>query len=140
MALRLTDNQKRLVFFAVCSGLSTLVIITHQIQFEPLHIWIRICIPILFTIGLIGGYLRNRYLRAFGWIGILVFIIVAIHVVMPGEDYIFGGPKGPPITAPRIVSGADILVRFAIWAALSSSLVWSFRRLSSQTTQVQRRR
>jgi hypothetical protein len=99
--------------------------------FEPLHLWVRIGVPVLLVTGFLGSVLRSKSLRFVGWIGICYFVPYALTGSIPGEDYRFGGPGYPPITnAPHLVGWLPIFWRLALMLLLSASLIVCFRKLA----------
>src|SRR6185295_17958676 len=121
----LTSNKiYPLILFSGLIILATIVLDAPWLQFQNLALWAQVLVPCLLIIGMIGSALGMRYIRPFGWIGIFLFIVLALNFVFAGEDYIFGGPSGPPLDAPRLPSGNDARLRLGIWLVLSILLLW----------------
>lgn len=111
---------------------ASIMLNVRQLQFEPLLLWVRIICPMLLAIGILGSMFGSRLSRILGWLGILVFVVSAIGMVLPGEDYMSGGPDGPPLAAPRMVPVLEIVLRFALCALVTLVLVGSYYRLGKR--------
>jgi hypothetical protein len=95
--------------------------------FEPLAYWVRILVPVLLTIGIAGTLRRSKLSRTAGWIGILLFALVMLTNVMPGEDYTLGGPGMPPHDVPpHLVSHQLVVCRYFAFLTVIASLGASY--------------
>ena len=98
-------------------------------QYEPLDMWVRIACPLLILCGTYGGMFVSRLLRPLGWSGIGLFLVCGLLMVLPGDDYMSGGPNGPPLQAPRLPSPTEIGIRFFIFLAVTAALISGFIKL-----------
>jgi len=99
------------------------------LQYEPLFLWVRIGCPLLLFIGFLGSLYGSRLLRLLGWFGILLFLGCAMAMIFPGEDYTSGGPDGPSLAAPHLVSAQETVLRLILFLVLIAVLISSYLRL-----------
>ena len=126
----LTKRRNRLIIaFAGLTVLATIMLDAPWLQFQPLALWAQLVAPALLVAGLIGSARNIPPLRIAGWIGVFTVILFGLNFVIAGEDYVFGGPGGPPLSAPRSPSVTEVRLRLASWLILSVLLVWCFRKL-----------
>jgi hypothetical protein len=97
-----------------------------SIQYEPLYLWVKVTCPLLIFFGIYGSKFDTRLPRILGWLGIALFVASGLQMILPGEDYISGGPHGPPLAAPRLASPTEIGVRSVVFIAVTTALSYSF--------------
>lgn len=98
----------------------------HATQFQPLSLWARLVPTSLLLAGLAGCILDSRVLRASGWAGIVVVLLVASVISIPGEDYVLGlYTHGPPE-----VTTLEICVRLIAGFMITAILVLTYRAAS----------
>jgi len=81
------------------------------VLFDPIYSWIKYVVLLSLIIGIIGPEFGLRPLRYLGWIGLILYIRCALQIVFPSEEYISGGPDGPPLFKPRLPSGGEAMFR-----------------------------
>lgn len=123
------SRSPSLIIVCVAAVAATLMMNVTALQYEPLDLWVRLVCPLLLLGGIYGSARRSRILRVVGWIGIVIFILCGIQMIIPGEDYISGGPDGPPIAAPRLPTLAETGVRLVAFIAITAALTYGFWRL-----------
>jgi len=112
------------------SGIAVVAILNiRSLQYEPIHLWVRIICPLLLILGIIGSLLDARLIRIMGWLGIGIFVVCGLQMILPGDDYMSGGPSGAPLNIPRLVSPYEIAIRATVFIAVVTGLVYGFRRL-----------
>lgn len=124
-------NSKSLAGFAIAIFAVAISLNDAWLQYEPLDLWIRILCPLLLISGITGSLYRFRFLRLIGWLGILLYIPCAIGMILPGEDYIAGGPNGPPLVAPKLPSIQETAIRFILFLILILVLVITYKKIGS---------
>lgn len=129
--MKTEKGTSRASIIAVCVAAlaATLMLNLTSIQYEPLHLWIRVVCPLLIFAGIYGSRFKARLPRILGWLGIVLFVVVGLQMILPGEDYMSGGPDGPPLAAPRLPSLAETGVRFAVFVVVTTALSYGFWRL-----------
>ena len=95
----------------VLMALATCLLNVPSLFFEPLAYWVRILVPVLLAIGFAGTLRGASLVRSAGWVGVLLFSLVMLTAVMPGEDYTLGGLGSPPGIPPHIPSHALVVTR-----------------------------
>src|ERR1051325_6271294 len=95
-----TPIKKPISWYFITAVTSALFLNVNAIHFQPLAVWARVLIPLLFAVGLVGSTYRLIVLRLAGWVGILTFFVVTIAASFPSEDYVLGlyskPGQGPP--------------------------------------------
>jgi hypothetical protein len=119
-------SSKAFFVFSVVALAAAVTQNTPGLQFDPLHLWVKILNPLLIFIGLAGSLYNSRVLRILGWLGIALYLGCAVEMIFPGEDYVSGGPNGPPLMAPHLVSAENIALRFVLFMTLIIVLVCSY--------------
>jgi hypothetical protein len=118
-----------LIIVSVAALAATIMMNVTALQYEPLDLWVRLVCPLLLIGGIYGSTRGSRILRAVGWLGIVIFILCGIQMIIPGEDYMSGGPDGPPLAAPRLPTLAETGVRLVAFIAITVALTYGFWRL-----------
>jgi hypothetical protein len=70
-----------------------------------------------------------KTLRFLGWLGVIIFLLISLGASFPPEEYRLGEPGDDPASLPRTVSSAAIIARVAAGLAITSLIVWLYRRL-----------
>jgi hypothetical protein len=104
-------------------ALATCLLNVPSLFFEPLAYWVRILVPVLFAIGFVGTFRGSKLIRSAGWIGVLLFSLVMLTAVLPGEDYTLGGPGAPPGPPPHLPSHTLVVTRFLAFLAVVVGLM-----------------
>jgi hypothetical protein len=115
-----------LVAAATAAVAATTLFVPVLLYDRPLSLEIRIICPLLFFIGLAGSLFGSRLFRIFGWLGIPFYLLYAIAMILPGEEYMFGGPGGPPLSAPHLPSVLETSLRFVLLMTLIAVLIASY--------------
>lgn len=126
MRTRVNGDKHSLILFCITLVGAALYLNLDIVQFEPLALWARILPPILLVFGLIGSVFEIKLLRAIGWIGLAVFLLVSLMVSFPSEDYILGGPESNRANFPRDVSTMQISLRLATGVVITILLTWFY--------------
>lgn len=100
-----------------------------SLHFEPLLLWVRALCPALLAIGIWASLRGFKSLRTLGWFGVFLFIICAVGMVFPGEDYMSGGPDAPPFATPRMATAHEIVLRLILFMTLIATLVFCYFRI-----------
>lgn len=118
-------------FIIVCAAAlaATLMMNVTALQYEHLDLWVIIVCPLLIIGGIYGSTRGSRILRVAGWLGIVIFILCGMQMIIPGEDYMSGGPDGPLLAAPRLPTLAETGVRLLAFIAITVALTYGFWRL-----------
>lgn len=117
---------------ALVSGFAAAAILNvTSLQYEPIQLWVRVICPVLIFVGIIGSVREARFIRIFGWLGIGLFIVCGLQMILPGDDYMSGGPNGPPLEMPRLVSPYEIGIRLVAFLIVVAGLIYGFRRLKA---------
>lgn len=122
-------SSKAFFVFLVAALAAAVTQNIHGLQFDPLSLQVKILYPSLIFIGLVASLYHSRVFRVSGWLGIALYIWCAFQMIFPGEDYLAGGPDGPPLMAPRLVGTENIALRFVLFMALIVALVVSYIRI-----------
>src|ERR1043165_6873397 len=104
------DLRFRKARYAGALVLASVFLSINALHFQPLALWIRITVPVILSIGLLGIIIKNTLLRVFGWLGIVLFFIVASAPSLAGEEYVLGHYTG----GPPEVGTSNILIRLFI--------------------------
>lgn len=112
---------------------ATIILNLTSFQYEPLYLWVRVTCPLLIFGGIYGSRFNTRFPRILGWLGIALFVAAGLQMILPGEDYMSGGPNGPPLAAPRLPSLTEIVLRFVVFATVATALSYGFWRLRKST-------
>lgn len=125
------NHSKKMALVIVLAGAvgATIVMNATAFQYEPLPMWIRLGVPLLIFCGIYGNVRDSRIFRVLGWAGITLFILFGLLMIIPGEDYMSGGPDGPPLTAPRLPSYGETALRFGVFISVVAAWLYGFRRL-----------
>jgi hypothetical protein len=107
----------------VLMALATCLLNVPSLFFEPLAYWVRILVAILFAIGFVGTLRGSSPVRSAGWIGLLLFGVVMLTAVLPGEDYTLGGPGAPLGTPPHLPSHTLVVARLLAFLAVVVGLM-----------------
>jgi hypothetical protein len=121
------------ILFLVVFTIATVFLNLDLLHFQPLALWAKLLPPVLIAIGGFGAVRDIRALRFAGWLGIFLFLLVALMASFPSEDYLLGGPDTDPAELPRTVSSANTFVRVAVGLAITALLFWRYRRLQCFT-------
>ena len=118
-------NRRNLLlgWLLVLMALATCLLNIPGLFFEPLADWVRILVPALFAIGFVGTSRRNKLVRSVGWIGVLLFGLVMLTAVLPGEDYTLGGPSAPLGALPHLPSHSLVVIRLLAFLAVVAGLM-----------------
>jgi hypothetical protein len=123
-------SRRRLLLLISLFGLiivATAVLNLPQLFFQSAALWVRILVPLVLLIGLLGGMLSSAWLQVGGWVGIALFLMTSLLMSFPGEDYVLGSALDP---APHPdVNGWLVLVRMIFVTALSILMAVCLRRL-----------
>lgn len=103
-------------------AIATCLLNVPSIFFEPRAYWVRILVPVLFAIGFAGTLRASALVRSVGWIGVLLFSLVMLAAVMPGEDYTLGGPGASAGTPPHLPSRALVVSRLLAFLSVVMGL------------------
>jgi hypothetical protein len=110
----------------LCSSLlASLFLNLPQLFFEPLYVWARVGVPSLLICGFVGSMLSSKVLRFAGWVGVFCFLVIAVAISVPGEDYVLGTPQNP--TTHLEIAGWSVLARVfvaTLLSALMSTCLW----------------
>lgn len=126
------QDNKNITFFYVLLILSVLLTLFFNLKillFEYPLIWIRFAIPALLFVGVAGAAYDMRYARYLGWIGIVLFVPIALITSIPTEDYVLGGADMSPVAVPQFVNINFIYLRMIAIVILSLLWVWCFWKL-----------
>jgi len=119
--------KARVFIFIVLIVFSVIVLNSPFYLIERADAIQRIVDPILLITGLVGSVLKNRYLRFFGWIGIVCFI-PAIFYSTPSIDHDSGYIRGFPVIW-RLVT--TLLLFFLLVVGFK---LLSFRRMAGENS------
>ena len=123
-------HSKAFVVAAVAAVVAATTLYVPELLYDrQLVLWVKIICPLLFFIGLAGSLFGSRLLRILGWLGIPFYLVFAIGMILPGEEYIDGGPNGPPLSAPHLPSVQESALRFVLLMTLVVVLVASYKRI-----------
>jgi hypothetical protein len=130
MANKADDPPKSAFILAtVAATVVGLALNISALQFEPFALWVRIVCPLLIIVGIVGSWYSARTLWLAGWMGILLFLVCAFGMIVPGEDYISGGPAGLPLGQPNLPSANVTVTRLIFVLALTGFVIFSYARL-----------
>jgi hypothetical protein len=130
MESKTTSFRSPFLIIVCVSGLAaTILMNVTAFQYERPDVWVRLVGPLLLLGGIYGSIRGSRLLRVAGWLGIVLFILCGMQMIIPGEDYMSGGPDGPPLAAPRLPNPAETGIRLVVFIAITVALTYGFWRL-----------
>jgi len=116
------------ITLGVLVAIALMIINVDLFHFDRMFLWAKVTVSVPLLCGLVGTVSGIRLLRFVGWLGILMFFFAALRIAIPDEDYFSGGPDGPQLSAPRVVSDTYMFARMGVAVLITLLLVWFYRK------------
>lgn len=123
-------SDRRYILFTLVAIVANAYFWIDVLHLERLAYWVKIVPALMMILGTVGSLLSKGYLRAIGWIAILLYLVISLMTAFPSEDYRFGDPGTDPALLPLEVSNFAMAVRLCVGAGLSLLLAIFYKRLT----------